>query len=530
MKFNLDIAEAYLAAFDPHSNQPQSSVLHLQTAALTIPQPSRAQTTLAIVDAQSVLATPQEALEQTYLVIADIPDTDTLHALTEYVPDSCHYLMLSAPSNVLEVLEVVLRMIEHITLWSDDFTQALFRHAPLTDIFTCAQRIFTNPLMVSDSSMCYLMHIGALPDDFSDDLWTPAIQTGYCPIENYYTLWSEYNDNPFRATQAFVVPYHAHNHSYLYRNVAAQSSYFGSFELIDVNAPFSARDLSFADYIGDTLAMAFSCHEYDELSQASSNPLYDMMHNKPVRKEMVEFVLSHMGWDMHEPYHVTYFQPTGPLCATKSARTQCRRRIETAYPQALVFDEEDGFCAIKRQVDFPIESALCTSEAVSKLFAAPYEIAMGASSTMTDFSYLPSGLKQAKFALEYAKRERTKPNAPVACLVRFDDCYFDAFIQSFSEHDYHALLSVAPVETLVQSDREAQTEYIKTLVAFFENGFNIHNTADALHIHRNTLTYRLKRIKQFSGIDCETPRLSSVDPLRVYIACRAHLSSITKDS
>ncbi len=525
MKFNLDITEAYLNAFNPIHTEAQSSALHLQTVSLNVPQSHRTQSTLCIVNADRIHTYDADDFQDAYIVIPGVTTPEIQAELTRFLPSCCHTLLLTTPSQELDILEIVLHMIEELTAWSDEFLLCLNQHASLEKIFTCAQRIFSNPLMVSDASMGYVTHIGLAPDSINDVLWTPAIETGFCPIENYYTLWNTSTDDPFGITKAFVVSSDEYAHSYLYRNIAADSTYFGSFELIDVNMPFTRADISYADYIGDILTLVFSSHEHTELTEASSNPLYDMMHNKPVRKELVAFVLKHMGWDMNEPYHVTYFQPSGPLCKTASGRIQCRKRIEAAYPKALIFDEEDGFCAIKRQADFPIESAACTSESVSKLFAPPYEIAMGASSTMTDFSYLPSGLKQARFALSFAKKERLKPHAPVACLVRFDDCYFDAFIQAFVEHDFRALLTVSPVNILITSDQEAQTEYVKTIVSFFENGFNIHHTADALHIHRNTLAYRLKRIKQLSGIDCETPHLSTVDPLRVYIACRAYLSA-----
>lgn len=47
----------------------------------------------------------------------------------------------------------------------------------------------------------------------------------------------------------------------------------------------------------------------------------------------------------------------------------------------------------------------------------------------------------------------------------------------------------------------------------------MNRTADALFIHRNTLAYRIKRIRAISGIDLEN--LSPGDGLlRIWLACR----------
>lgn len=43
--------------------------------------------------------------------------------------------------------------------------------------------------------------------------------------------------------------------------------------------------------------------------------------------------------------------------------------------------------------------------------------------------------------------------------------------------------------------------YIKTIDAYFSNNFSIKSTSEALHIHRNTLLYRLDQIKEKVGLD-----------------------------
>jgi carbohydrate diacid regulator len=47
-----------------------------------------------------------------------------------------------------------------------------------------------------------------------------------------------------------------------------------------------------------------------------------------------------------------------------------------------------------------------------------------------------------------------------------------------------------------------------TIIALCDNGFNQARTAEALHIHRNTLVYRLNKIEQLSGRSLRSPRFS----------------------
>jgi carbohydrate diacid regulator len=53
----------------------------------------------------------------------------------------------------------------------------------------------------------------------------------------------------------------------------------------------------------------------------------------------------------------------------------------------------------------------------------------------------------------------------------------------------------------IHQNREAEKELLHTIKTYFELGMNIQNTAKALYIHRNTVLYRLNRLKDQYGFD-----------------------------
>jgi PucR family transcriptional regulator, purine catabolism regulatory protein len=59
-------------------------------------------------------------------------------------------------------------------------------------------------------------------------------------------------------------------------------------------------------------------------------------------------------------------------------------------------------------------------------------------------------------------------------------------------------------------------EFLATLEAFFEENGNLTRTAKRLHIHRNTLLYRMDRIHEISGLDLNNPETR----LAVHLALR----------
>ncbi|TET52908.1 MAG: hypothetical protein E3J54_05515, partial [Actinobacteria bacterium] len=55
--------------------------------------------------------------------------------------------------------------------------------------------------------------------------------------------------------------------------------------------------------------------------------------------------------------------------------------------------------------------------------------------------------------------------------------------------------------SLIDYDKEHDSELVKTLDEFFKNNENINDAAKALFAHRHTVRYRLERIKKLTGLD-----------------------------
>lgn len=74
--------------------------------------------------------------------------------------------------------------------------------------------------------------------------------------------------------------------------------------------------------------------------------------------------------------------------------------------------------------------------------------------------------------------------------------------------------------TLTAADLREQPDWPvlrDTVVAWCENGFNLVRASSALHIHRNTLVYRMNKIEQISGRPLRDHRTT----LALYLACLA---------
>jgi DNA-binding PucR family transcriptional regulator len=63
------------------------------------------------------------------------------------------------------------------------------------------------------------------------------------------------------------------------------------------------------------------------------------------------------------------------------------------------------------------------------------------------------------------------------------------------------------LKQLKDYDESHKGELFKTLKVLVESGNNLKNACENLHIHRNTLGYRIERIKELTQLDLSQPEI-----------------------
>jgi purine catabolism regulator len=167
---------------------------------------------------------------------------------------------------------------------------------------------------------------------------------------------------------------------------------------------------------------------------------------------------------------------------------------------------------IDSEVNRP-EAALNLATTVADLAAQEYpEIAMrsGVGMPVGDISFWRDSFRQAGQALAMARRlhSRTPRYYPDLSVYRL-------LLQLEHHPDLHAFREeiLGPLLSY-----EGSGDYIKTLEVYFEYNGNQSQAAEALYIHRNTLSYRMDRISEITGLDLDHTETR----LAVQLALRIH--------
>jgi hypothetical protein len=90
---------------------------------------------------------------------------------------------------------------------------------------------------------------------------------------------------------------------------------------------------------------------------------------------------------------------------------------------------------------------------------------------------------------------------PGRCLVASEDLALYSLIAATREADGPDLPPHPIIRVLQQSDQQRKTAYVETLFVYLAHSQKPAPTCGALHIHRNTLDYRLRRMAELTGLD-----------------------------
>lgn len=124
---------------------------------------------------------------------------------------------------------------------------------------------------------------------------------------------------------------------------------------------------------------------------------------------------------------------------------------------------------------------------------------LGVSSIFEDENDVKDYYETAKLALRMGMRSE-----PDKCIFKYEDYKILDIIDMVSEHRNLNLICFKPVIDLLRADvnsENSEHSLVKTMFAYLNNSMSVQKTCEELYIHRNTLYYRLQKIKEIMKCD-----------------------------
>ncbi|WP_255918179.1 PucR family transcriptional regulator [Streptomyces humicola] len=290
----------------------------------------------------------------------------------------------------------------------------------------------------------------------------------------------------------------------LFRVVRPHGEVLGVLVLADPDHRVSETEMFALDQAGTALAVELSHQRNlaDAELRLRCDLVEDLVTGTDERSALAR--CEAVGHNLHGPHRVVIVKWSGPWGDGKV--TDAVGRAATAGRLDFLLGRRSGAAVLV--VRGPaVDDAFY--EQVSKELGSP-DCAIGVGGPCDATGDVPHSYQEALRALEI-RQNSVRPYG----LTAFDRLGIYRVLRT-GDHDAHTEQFVREwLGSLIDYDRAHHGELVATLTAYLEND-NYDSTAATLTIHRSTLRYRLRRIREISGLD-----LTDVDArLNLHVATR----------
>ena len=203
------------------------------------------------------------------------------------------------------------------------------------------------------------------------------------------------------------------------------------------------------------------------------------------------------------------------LCNTLGGLLSFRHAVITARPRGAtilypVKDGHPGLDKIKEMAESLRQKAMHSLPA--------WGASVGIGELPSDCSGIHRGLQEARHALRIGRTTHGH-----ARITSFSELGIFRMLLQFAHSQDPSEFSCEALQRLLDYDHQADKELVKTLHAFLTCNGNLTETSDRLYIHRNTLKYRLERIRDITQVDLD----ESEQRLMLHLGLKMHQISQT---
>lgn len=284
---------------------------------------------------------------------------------------------------------------------------------------------------------------------------------------------------------------------------------FGEVAFMEMDHSFTIHDMRLIRFFGMVVA---SVIERDYIFQQNRGYLYstlmgDLVRNDHLDRSLIAFRMEQLGWSVTDNLFLIVVYDSNANAFKRRSQFICEHIQELFYNcKWTIYNGRMYF--LLSQSDSSMEP-FREGEALAE-YIKNNHLTAAVSNCYHDILYSKSAAEQCERALILGRRR--DPGRSIYC---FSDYYMDYIASSLSEIRDPLAFCNPEVIRIAEYDRQYGTDYLKTLEVYFRVGSAPKAAAEELHIHKNTLFYRLNKIRELfhldlqNGDDCFQIRLAT---------------------
>lgn len=396
--------------------------------------------------------------------------------------------------SIADGIEHALRIEQHDESLMDQLLPLFLHTNDLQALAQVASDVLGNPILVTDSSYNILAH--SRHRDLDDDIWKTGWQRGYLTFEFIAQLKGEgssgFEDD---ATRTSIIVPNISEHRRFVHKLSMQSLFLGYLIVLEAFQPFERVDQKRYGIVRDFLAkqVGFAApHGAPIQSGREINLLASLLNGGIVSTAMFRELARGTELAKARSNVLLAIDLRLHRISTSTVQDGLRQQLNATFPHCYAFMQEDMLLALFR-------APVATAEL--ERYLKGNDLVGGLSDTFGDLLEITWHYQQARAAVFFGQlHEDAGP------LFHYGSYRIDHLF-SMLPPDHLADFIEPGIRELARAHDEASTMLFETLSAYVATGCSASATAQRLCVHRNTITYRLDRLRELYGIDCSTNAL-----------------------
>ena len=377
--------------------------------------------------------------------------------------------------------------------------ELVYRNAGLDELCETGEALLENAICIHDDWFVMVAHSRSLTEVMKPD-YIMASSREFIPrivVEDFKNDTEYLETYAYRTAQLWESSPGAPESIYV--NLWEGEVYRGRLLVVRHNRAFHLADYRLAEVLAQRAMRLLDMKRLgvDRPHRGMDDIVFDILQNNPAEPREVAQLLRGLNWDRSDRalcVRMKSQQPIPGMVMDHALHSDLFR----VMPNAYIMMAGGQQCILLNLT----RSGWTPSEARHNLapLCRDYCMYAGLSSTAEGVQEWPMAWQQAGEALDHAFRLQSD-----RWLVSFSDCALEYVMRSLPKPMQPIHLVDPAITALKWYDREKGTQYYETLRAFLLLERDIPRTSERLIIHRTTLLYRLRKMREIVSLDLDDP-------------------------
>ena len=382
-----------------------------------------------------------------------------------------------------------------------DFFSCFLERMNLDEVVEKASRLIGNPIIIIDNSYKILTHSRYY--QVQDQQWQHNIKRGYCSYEyiagfnNIDGVRKSPDSNEPFVIDCFTSP--------IYRCISKlfhNGNQLGYMMAIESNSPFSEMDMQLYTMISDAVAKIVYMGRRDVFNNGSTAMdllLIDCIEGGFQNRTAFADRMKGVDFDMESEYALLLVD-----LINYSNYDFNSEHLKQFISKVFVKPWSAGYRRdVISIIDLRKQKASIYTVLESNLdFFRQNNIIIAVSDIFADLYELPKHYAQASKTLHFSSRLNSDK-----LINKYDDFKFVNLVSSLERSEDVNDYCHSGLLAIMKYDAQNDTQYVQTLQSYIANDGKIEAVSKNIHVHKNTVPYRIRKIREIFGLQLDDPQL-----------------------